>query len=90
MAAYLNKLILFHAIKPSDEERAEDWETFLVETALAELPPEVEKLAPNVWLLPDEHRVSAQLSRIGHQLGIETRCLPFSSPTPWQPLSPSR
>jgi len=83
-----SKLVLFHAIQPS-EDRAEDWEAFLAETALLDDLPG-EPLAPNVWLLPDDQRVWLRLSRIGHQRGIETRCLPFSSSVDWQPLSPSR
>lgn len=83
------KRLLLHAVKPDADDRDDDWERFLVETALLELPPDTEQLAPNIWLLPDD-QVYLQLSRLGHQLGIATRILPFSAASGWQPLSPQR
>jgi hypothetical protein len=79
------KILLFHAIRPID--RDDDWERFLQETALLDLPPEGEQLAPHIWLFPDDGTAYLRLSRIGHQLGIATRVLPFFPSSGWQPLS---
>lgn len=78
---------LFHAIPPASHESQSGWEGFLRDTELEHLPAEVEKLARNVWLLPDDHKTYLVLSKIGHAHAIATRMLPFLSASGWQPLS---
>jgi hypothetical protein len=85
------RLLLFHAIQPDDADRADDWASFLTALALAPLPQGARWLAPNVCLVLDDRQHSyLALSRLGHQLGIATRCLPFSAALEWKPLSPHR
>jgi hypothetical protein len=81
------KSLLFHAIEPDPVQRGSfDWNSFLREAALAELPEGVERLARNVWLLPDDQTYLI-LSRIGHRWSIATRILPFVHGSDWQSLS---
>jgi hypothetical protein len=82
------KSLWFHAIQPA--KPSQDSEDFLFDAATLALPDTAEQLAPNVWLLPADDRVYLDLSQIGHQHGIATRCLVFVHKPDWQPLSPSR
>lgn len=82
------KSLLFHAIQPERHEpRQLDWDGFLRDAALVALPAEAERLARNVWLLPDDPSAYLSLSRIGHQHAIATRVLPVVHGSDWQPLS---
>lgn len=83
------KTLLFHAIQPDPVQRGRhDWDSFVREASLADLPDGVEKLAPNVWLLPDETESCLTLSRLGHRWSIATRVLAIVHASDWQPLSP--
>ena len=83
------KSLLFHAIRPDPVSRGTlDWDSFLRAAAQAALPDAVDRLAPNVWLLPDDGQSYLLLSQIGHRWSIATRILPFVHASDWQPLSP--
>jgi hypothetical protein len=82
------KSLLFHAIQPT--KTSQDWDDFLFDAATLALPDGAEKLAPNVWLLPPNDQAYLRLAQIGHQHGIETRCVAVVHSSAWQPLSPSR
>lgn len=81
------KRLLFHAILPGPHQPQIDWENFLRKARSLQLPTDAERLAPNVWLLPDEGDAYLLLSRLGHEHAIETRILPFRPASDWQPLS---
>jgi hypothetical protein len=82
------KSLLFHAIQPANP--GQNWDDFLFDSA-ALVPLGTKKLAPNVWLLPADDATDMtyhHLAQLGHQHGIETRCLVFVHKSEWQPLSP--
>src|SRR5216684_5640379 len=66
------KSLLFHAIQPANPNQS--WDDFLFDAATLALPQQTQRLAPNVWILPADDRAYLDLSRLGHQHGIETRC----------------
>jgi len=82
------KSLLFHAIKPPRPTPA--WDDFLFDASTLALPDGAQKLAENVWLLPPGDRFYRQVAQLGHQHGIETRCVAIVHGAGWQPLSPSR
>lgn len=82
-----SKYVLFHAVPPQSHQPQRDWANFLHATALIDLPDGSEQLAENVWVLPDDRQSYLVLSRIGDAHATETRMLPFSSASDWQPLS---
>jgi len=81
------KLILFQAIPPKREQPQRDWINFLTAAEQFPLPDHAEKLAPNVWILP-EGQAYLDLSRLAAKHATATRCLPFAASSGWQPLSP--
>jgi hypothetical protein len=81
------KYLLFHAIRPESHQPQQDWLNFLRDAASSRLPAGAERLAQNVWVLPDDGRTYLVLSRIGDAHATETRILPFASALDWQPLS---
>lgn len=85
------KTLLFHAIQPGRERSQTDWENFLREASFLKLPEQAERLAPNVWLLPDDdEHTYLTLSQLGEKHATETRICPFVGASDWQPLSPRR
>ena len=83
------KRLLFHAIPPQRHQPQRDWLNFLRAASSLQLPAEIEQLADNVWLLPEDNTYLL-LSRLGDAHATETRILPFSSASDWEPLSPHR
>lgn len=81
------KSLLFHAIEPGRHQSQLDWENFLRDAALSDLPDSAEQLAPNVWILPNDNRSYLMLAQIGSRHSIATRTLPFVHASGWQPLS---
>ena len=71
------KSLLFHAQVPDFDEPQAGWLNFLQDASATRLPEATERLAQNVWLLPDDGEAWRLLSQIGHQHGIATRILPF-------------
>ena len=67
------KFLLFHAIRPDFAARGNhDWDSFLCEASQVQLPPGAERLAPNVWLLPDGCQTEGELGRRGERWSIES------------------
>lgn len=81
------KKLLFHAVEPERHQPQRDWANFLRDAGNLALPPDAERLAPNVWLLPDDDRSYLLLSQLGERHATETRILPLSPASDWQPLS---
>jgi hypothetical protein len=81
------KQVLFHAIPAESHQSQRDWTNFLRDASFVELPEQAEQLAPNVWVLPDDNRSYLLLSCVAQKNAIETRILPFSTGSDWQPLS---
>jgi hypothetical protein len=79
---------LFHAIEP--ENPSQNWHDFLFDAANLALPEGVEKLAPNVWLLPQNDQTYHRLAQLGHQHGIETRYVVVERSPVWQSPSAPR
>jgi len=76
------KRLLFHAC-PSDDPAS--WNDFLRKVSLWEPPEDAERLAPNVWVIPDGLAV-LQLGRICYENSIVSRCLPIRYKAEWQNL----
>jgi hypothetical protein len=81
------KTLLFHAVPAQSHQSQLDWENFLREAALLQLPTGSEQLAPNVWMLPDDG-TDRHLALIGHRNAIATRVLAVVHSSNWQALSP--
>jgi len=81
------KSLLFHAIQPASHQPQVDWTVFLNDASNLPLPLQTERLARNVWLLPDDGQSYLLLSRLSHQRAIASRVLPVVHASAWQPLS---
>lgn len=82
------KMLLFHAVKPAPHEPRElDWDGFTREARIWTLPEGAERLAPNVWVLPDDGKAEMDLANIAQRYDIATRSRPFARESSWHQLS---
>ena len=77
------KSLLFHAYQ---SDRQVDWSNFLREAGQWQIPEGGERLSQNVWMLPENPTVEAELARICRRHAITGRCVAIVHKAVWQNL----